>query len=200
VCTVPHSPHADGGTARDHHENLGQSLKSLLRRPTDRAAARRRCGTCGHGVPVGRSPVLAALPGPRPAAAAGRYRRASRAGSAPCWFAAGCPGVHGAAGHFGGHVQPAQRGGELAGAGWWPGPAGRPRRAGRGAVNSAPAAVCGTAGPVTGLRPMPPNVSTSGSGPSGLGSGRQREQDPTPGSPSSRPSKNWAIRCGLRRW
>src|SRR5580704_6804521 len=50
-----------------------------------------------------------------------------------------------------------------------------------------------------GLRATPQNSSTSAGGPScGLGSGRQREHDTTPGASRSRPSKKRAICCGLR--
>src|SRR6266566_7042179 len=66
---------------------------------------------------------LAALPGPDPPPQPAGTGVAAGPDQHRAGFAAGSPGVHGAAGHFGGHVQPAQRGGELAGAGWWPGPA-----------------------------------------------------------------------------
>src|SRR6266566_6051320 len=53
-----------------------------------------------------------------------------------------------------------------------------------------------------GLRPTPPNMSTSaGKLPLlSAGSGRHRGHDTTPGSRSSRPSKKPAICSGLRGW
>ena len=55
------------------------------------------------------------------------------------------------------------------------------------------------AGGAGGLRATPQNSSTSAGGsPSGLGSGRQREHDTTPGASRSSPSKNRAICSGLR--
>jgi hypothetical protein len=52
-----------------------------------------------------------------------------------------------------------------------------------------------------GLRPTPPNASTSAGGPpaASAGSGRHRDTDTTPGSTSSSPSKKPAICSGLRR-
>ena len=49
-----------------------------------------------------------------------------------------------------------------------------------------------------GLRPTPPNASSSAGGPPGAGSGRQRGHETTPGSTSSRPSKKLAISAGVR--
>lgn len=59
--------------------------------------------------------------------------------------------------------------------------------------------VCGRAGRAYGLRATPQNPSNSAGEPDGLGSGRHRGVETTPGSCSSRPSKKRAICSGLRR-
>ena len=80
-------------------------------------------------------------------------------------------------------------------------PVGKPRRE----VQHPARAVSDVARPVSGrwgqgFLATPASDSTSSGRPKGLGSGRQRVTDTTPGSTSVRPSKNPAICSGLRRW